>query len=535
MDPPGGLEPPLVTRRQALKMGSIGLAGTGVSVALITNLIGAPTSASATSGAPTAAAASAGATPQPPGQVIRSAGGVLRGHLVLEEGDAWVAGDVASGFQTYNGLCPGPVLWAEPGDRVLLDVTNHLAEMTNTHFHGFHVSPEGQADNVFAHVHPGETFHHDFVIPTDHPGGLYWYHPHMHGLTNTQLYRGLAGLFVIAGGAAALPALVDKRHVLMAFRNTAIEGAAPDRRLVDRPAQQQTQTVNGAVDSMLTIAPGETQLWQIGNLSNEAYLRLQLDGHLLTVVAEDGHLLWRTYETDRLEMPPGKRYEVAVTGGPPGAYAWRQLGYVEGAFGDWPAQVLGTLTSAGEEQVPAVIPAGPAPRDDLSTEPIAHRRTITMSERDATLDGQGKFYMNDVLFQDITAADVIEVTLGTTEEWVIRNDPSIPENGSPEEHPFHLHVNHMVVTGAGTWDPATGEATSYEAVDAPGKVDTVNVKPGEYAVVRVRFEDFTGLTVYHCHILEHEDKGMMGMINMNRAPDPVVPASPVVVAPTFSG
>jgi suppressor of ftsI len=507
-------------------MGTFGLAGVGVSVAFVTNA----------SGAPTARRAAAGASPRPPVPIIKSANGVLQGRLTLGEGDAWVAGDVASGFQTYNGSCPGPILWAEPGDRVLLDVVNTLTEMTNTHFHGFHVTPEGAGDNVFAHVHPGETFHHDFVIPADHPGGLYWYHPHMHGLTNTQLYRGLVGLFVIGGGAATLPALVDKTQVLMAIRNTAIDGVAPDRVLVERSAQQQTQTIDGDVDTMLSIAPGETQLWRIGNLSNEAYVRLRLDGHRFTVVAEDGHLLWRTYETDDVLMPPGKRFEVAVTGGPPGSYAFRQLGYDEGAFGDWPAQVLGTLTSAGPEQVPAVIPADPAPRDDLADEPIAQHRTITMSERDATLDGQGKFYMNDVLFQDMTPADVIQATLGTTEEWVIRNDPSIAANGSPEDHPFHLHVNHMVLTGTGTWDPVTGQATSYEAVDAPGKVDTVNVRPGEYVVVRVKFEDFTGLTVYHCHILEHEDKGMMGQINVNPAPAPApTPVDPVVVTPTFTG
>jgi FtsP/CotA-like multicopper oxidase with cupredoxin domain len=408
--------------------------------------------------------------------------------------------------------------------------------MTNTHFHGFHVSPEGAADNVFAHVMPGETFHHDFVIPADHPGGLYWYHPHMHGLTNTQLYRGLVGLFVIGGGAAALPALADKTHVLMAIRNTAIQGTGPDRHLVDVGAQQQTQTVNGDVGQPMAIAPGETQLWRIGNLSNEAYLRLQLDGHRFTVVAEDGHLLWRTYESDELFMPPGKRYEVAVTGGEPGTYELRQLGYDEGAFGDWPAQVLATVTSSGPVQTPAVIPANPAPVDDLADEPIAEHRTITMSERDATLDGQGKFSMNDVLFQDMTPADIIQVTLGTTEEWVIRNDPSIDQNGSPEDHPFHLHVNHMVPIGTGTWDPATGQATSFEAIDAPGKVDTISVKPAEYVVVRVKFEDFTGLTVYHCHILEHEDKGMMGQINVNpAAPAPAPAPAPVVIDPTFTG
>ena len=530
-----------ISRRHALKMGSIGLAGAGVSMAFITNAFGAPAGTTSTTATTATTPSALGAASPPPPQIIKSVDGVLRGLLTIDEGDAWVMGDNASGFKTYNGLCPGPVLWAEPGDRVLLDVKNNLSEMTNTHFHGFHVSPEGQADNIFAHVHPGETFHHDFVIPADHPGGLYWYHPHMHGLTNTQLYDGLAGLFVIGGGAAALPSLADKTHVLMAFRNTAIDAGPPRRLDKTASSQDQTQTVNGEDDPPLSIAPGETQLWQIGNISNEAYLRLTLDGHPFTVVAEDGHLWWQSSETTELFMPPGKRYEVAVTGGAPGTYAFRQLGYYEGPFGDWRPQVVGTLTVAGAAQTPAAIPAHPAPREDLADESIAQRRTITMSEKDSLGLGAGKFYMNGVLFQDITPADILQVTLGTTEEWVIRNDPSVAQDGVLEEHPFHLHVNHMVVTGTGTYDPDTGQATSFVAVDAPGKVDTVSVKPGEYAVVRVKFEDYTGLTVFHCHILEHEDKGMMGEINMNAAPvpapapTPVTPASPVVVAPSFTG
>jgi suppressor of ftsI len=528
----------LISRRQAIKMGSVGLAGAGVSLAFVTTALGADASA------PTVA----GAVPQPPMQVIKSENGVLRGLLTIREGDAWVMGDTASGFMTYNGLCPGPILWAEPGDRVLLDVKNELSEMTNTHFHGFHVSPEGQADNIFAHVHPGETFHHDFVIPADHPGGLNWYHPHMHGLTNKQLFHGLAGLFVIGGGAAALPTLADKTHVLMAIRNTAIKGVAPNRSLDTAAASKdQIQTLNGDQDPPLSIAPGETQLWQIGNISNEAYLDLRLENHTFTVVAEDGHLLWQTFETASLFMPPGKRYEVVVTGGAAGVHRFVQHGYYEGPFGDWRAQVLATLTVSGAAQTPAVIPSNPGPREDLADQPIAQHRTITMSEKDSKGEGEGLFFMNGVLFQDITPADVIQVTLGTTEEWVIRNDPSVAADGVIEEHPFHLHVNHMVVTGTGTWDPATGQSTSFVAVDAPGKVDTVSVKPGEYAVVRVQFEDYPGKTVFHCHILDHEDKGMMGEINMNAAPitptttttttapGPVTPAAPVVVGPRFTG
>jgi len=522
-------------------MGSIGLAGAGVSMAFVTNAFG------ATSSIPAVMAAAS----QPAVQIIKSAGGELKGTLVIAPGDAWIAGDTASGLWTYNGTYPGPILWAKPGDRVLLDVTNNLTQMTNTHFHGFHVTPSGAGDNVFAHVAPGETFHHDFVIPADHPGGLYWYHPHMHGLTDKQLYNGMAGLFVIEGGAMALPALATKTHVLMALKNTSVTGTPPNRALQSEPqAQNQTQTLNGDYQPALTIAPGETQLWQIANIGNDAYYELALDGHVFTVVSEDGHLLWQSYEANQLFMPPGKRFEVAVTGSStPGPYSLRQLGYTQGPFGQWPPQVLGTLTVAGAAQTPAVIPANPGPRDDLANETIANHRTVTMSESFDAATNTPYFYMDGVLFQNITPNEVVQVTLGTTEEWVIRNDPSVAAGGTVEDHPFHLHINHMVLQGTGTWDPATGQSTSFTAADPAGRIDTINVKSGEYALVRVKFTDYAGLTVFHCHITFHEDMGMMGQVNINLAPitpttttttttapvTPVRPATPVIVNPSFTG
>jgi FtsP/CotA-like multicopper oxidase with cupredoxin domain len=522
-----------ITRRHALKLGAAGAAGAGLSLAFVTNAFGTDLLGRTVRGP-----SSLNAAPQPPVQFIQSQNGVLQGTLVIDEGDAWIAGDTASGLWTYNGSYPGPLLWAKPGDRVLLDVTNNLGEMTNTHFHGFHVTPSGAGDNVFAHVQPGETFHHDFVIPPDHPGGLYWYHPHMHGLTDKQLYNGMAGLFVIEGGAATLPGLVDKTHVLLALKNTLVTGTAPNRALQPEPAASGSmQTINGDLLAALALAPGETQLWRIANIGNDAYYDLSLDGHTFTVVAEDGHLLWDTYDTTELFMPPGKRLEVAVTGGAAGSYSLRQNGYTQGPFGQWPAQVMADVTVSGPAQTPATVPAHPAPRVDLANEPIAHRRTVVMSESFDSSTNTPYFYMNGVLFQDITPGDVVQVTLGTTEEWVIRNDPSTAAGGTSEDHPFHLHINHMVHIGGGTWEPSTGMATSFVPVDPKGAADTINVKSGEYVLVRVRFTDYTGLTVFHCHITFHEDMGMMGEVNINAAvapPDPVVP-TPVAVTPTFTG
>jgi FtsP/CotA-like multicopper oxidase with cupredoxin domain len=200
-----------------------------------------------------------------------------------------------------------------------------------------------------------------------------------------------------------------------------------------------------------------------------------------------------------------------------------------------------------------VIPAHPAPRKDLSDQPIAAHRTVVMSESFDSATNTPYFYMNGVLFQNITPADVVQMTLGTTEEWVIRNDPSIAAGGTAEDHPFHIHVNDMVQTGRGTWDPITGAVLTYEAVNPKGTADTLNVPAGEYVVMRMQLLDFTGRSVFHCHIAFHEDMGMMGeILIVDPPPDPssttttstptstttpstVTPAQAVVVTPTFSG
>ncbi len=99
----------------------------------------------------------------------------------------------------YNGQIPGPVVEARPGDHVRLRFRNSLGEPTNVHYHGLHVPPTGSADNSFLMIAPGEEFTYEFDLPAWHPGGTFWYHPHVHGLTARQVSRGLAGVFIVRG------------------------------------------------------------------------------------------------------------------------------------------------------------------------------------------------------------------------------------------------------------------------------------------------------------------------------------------------
>jgi FtsP/CotA-like multicopper oxidase with cupredoxin domain len=199
----------------------------------------------------------------------------------------------------------------------------------------------------------------------------------------------------------------------------------------------------------------------------------------------------RVWSTDTIVIPAGARYDVLVQGGPPGRAPLETLVYDTGPAGDqFPQQSLATLVSGGTPMVPAALPASFAPMEDLAGAPIAARRTIVFSE-----DAAGTvFYVNGKVF-DPTRVDV-RSRLNTVEEWTVRNT-------SDEQHSFHLHTNAFQVMSI---DGRPNHALSWQ--------DTVTVPTRGQVTVRMRFTDFTGKTVYHCHILNHEDKGMMAVLEI---------------------
>ena len=135
---------------------------------------------------------SSGIVTQPSSGPIRlqthsSKAGLLRLELSAKPQTLSI-GDRPANLLTYNGQVPGPLLEAIPGDTVQLTFTNQLAQPTNLHFHGLHIPPTGSGDDVFLEIPPGEKHTYDFQIPSDHPAGTFWYHPHYHGLVAEQLF-----------------------------------------------------------------------------------------------------------------------------------------------------------------------------------------------------------------------------------------------------------------------------------------------------------------------------------------------------------
>ena len=411
---------------------------------------------------------------------LSSEGGVLRATITAATQETLLDGQPFLAT-LYNRSLVGPTLRLRPGDHIELTLVNALTEPTNLHFHGLHVSPEGEADNIFREVPAGATARYVLDIPADHEPGTFWYHSHQHHLSYEQVRGGLSGLIVIEGLTALLPPeLQGIQERIFAFK---------DFELASDPMTPSVRTVNGQIGPKLSLAPGETQLWRLANIGPELFYQLAMPGYTFHVIAEDGVPVWRTWEAETLLLPSGKRYDVLVQGGSPGTVPLRMLAYQEGCVA-CPEVDLATVRVIGAASPPARLPTRIVPASRLTASDVAERRTLVFSSDDEN----GLYYINDQVF-DPDRVDAM-VRLGTVEEWTLRSEDD-------DEHPFHLHVNDFEVV-----------SVNGQPYDAPGRQDTVVIPSFGTVVIRIPFDDFTGRFVYHCHILFHGDGGMMGVVEV---------------------
>jgi FtsP/CotA-like multicopper oxidase with cupredoxin domain len=417
-----------------------------------------------------------------------SENGVLTAALNVTREPVMIGGVEVVGT-VYNGSYVGPTLRVRPGERIELTVANELPEMTNMHFHGMHVSPSGISDNVFIMIEPGASQDYMLEIPENHPAGTFWYHTHAHPYTEAQVMGGLAGLLIVDGLQDLLPEdLRDISETSIVLKDYQAKDGAILRENIDSNAPT-TRTVNGLVNPAISIDAGETQLWRLANLSADIYYELQLAGHQLHIIGEDGNPVWLVNGVDSLPIAPGKRFDVLVQGGEPGTVEFKTLQYDQ--QGDlYPETLLATVTINPSDLTAAALPVKLVEPNDLNEGVVDVSRTITFAKDQAT----GHFLIDGKMFDENRIDQAVK--LGALEEWTIINNNN-------QQHPFHIHTNDFQVI-----------SINDEPVEAFSHVDTVNLPADGKVVVRIPFLDFTGKFVYHCHILNHADMGMMATVEV---------------------
>ncbi|TFC93096.1 MULTISPECIES: multicopper oxidase family protein [Cryobacterium] len=502
-----------LSRRAALTLGGLGVAGTVVGGA---GLLWSrqPDQSVGPDAAPAPLSGYVGGEPlrQPP--ELRSTDGLLEVQLEAAPGPAVIGGRTVT-VLAYNKGLPGPTLRLQPGDRVRVGLRNGLAEATNLHVHGLHVSPTDNGDNPFVMVEPGATFDYDYRLPPDHPPGLFWYHPHHHGLVADQIFGGLYGAIVI-DDSEPLPVARERVLVISDFTPGGAAGVASVGQAERmRGREGRLVLVNGQLKPDIGIRPGECERWRIVNSCVSRYLRLSLAGQGLQLLGLDSGRFETPRDVEEVLLAPGNRADLLVTAAATGTTTTthstlRALPYDRGSAGmggmmggSSPSTAtldLASVTVSGEP-VPAAsaFPRQPAPRD-LRGAAVTARRELAFAMGMGMGGGGMRFTINGESFDGDRTDTTVQT--GSVEEWLL-------SNSSPMDHPLHLHV----------WPMQLIEQNG-RAVEAVQWQDVVNVPAGGTARVRIAFDDFPGRTVYHCHILDHEDLGMMGVIEARGGPAP---------------
>jgi FtsP/CotA-like multicopper oxidase with cupredoxin domain len=427
--------------------------------------------------------------------------------------------------RSYNGLIGGPLLRTRPGQTLRLRVSNllgpnpdpghpadpnipHHFNTTNLHTHGFHVDPTGVSDNVFLNIEPGEFVDYVYEIPANHPAGTYWYHPHKHGSATVQMFSGMAGMIIMEGDIDQVPEIAAAKEVpfvIQALQRNP-DGEVPDytsKRAFRK--EWRVVTVNGEVRPAFRIRPGEVQRFRALNASVAWTHPLEVEGHTMHGLAFDGLTYPQVSDTQSERLAPGNRFDFLIRGGAPGIYRivkrpYQQANPAFGSVAETPEIHLANLVVEGDPVtgmgLPTTLPAADLP-DILPSEITGQRTLVYRTEFDnngPSPEFPDNFTIDGRRFDPDFVGQTVQ--LGAVEEWTITN----PVNDT--EHPFHIHVNPFQVV-----------AINGQPV-APRWQDTV-ILPREGSVtMRTRFEDFTGKFVNHCHMLGHEDQGMMQIVEV---------------------
>ncbi|WP_166827111.1 multicopper oxidase family protein [Brevibacterium limosum] len=423
-------------------------------------------------------------------------GGVRTFDLAAQRGSTDFAGqDGPTETWGFNGAFLGPTLRAQRGEKIAVDVENDLTEPTSVHWHGMHL-PSKMDGGPHQMIDPGQTWKPHWTI--DQPAATLWYHPHPHGQTEDHVYKGLAGMVILDDDASQsadlpyeygvddLPLIVQDRTFSDGQLELTHDGAEPGM-LGD------TVMVNGTIGAVQEVTAEKVRLRLLNGSTARTYA-FEFPDRTMDLIAGDGGFLDEPVEIDRLRLAPGERAEVVVDFAPGETVRMRSaevdLGGVavpatmggHDSFDVLEFRAAEILTPAPE---PAWSRSSHAEEDGLDEAEAATIRKFELEERE--INGER---------MDMSRIDEV-VHVGDTEVWVVRSKQPIP-------HSFHVHdVQFDVLSVDGEPPP----------VEMSGRKDTIYLEPNRDYRLLMRFEDYTDPHLpymYHCHMLLHEDEGMMG-------------------------
>jgi FtsP/CotA-like multicopper oxidase with cupredoxin domain len=448
-----------------------------------------------------------GLLPGAPTAVWRFTGKVLRGNT-----------DALSFLKSAeDGPSFVPVIRTRRGQKVRIFFTNRLPEPSIVHWHGLHIVQRMDGHPMYA-IGTNSRYVYEFIV--DNRAGTYWFHPHPHERTGFQVYRGLAGFFLVGDdeedalklprGGFDLPLVIqdrsfDSRNQLVYLQNRMerMMGFAGERVLV-----------NATPDYIRPVERNAYRL-RLLNGSNSTAYRLSLNnGQPFLLIGTDGGLLEQAMTRRTLTLGVGERADVWLD------FAAAQSGEDVALV----AQAFAPMMLDGGAMPMMRRPANTAPRPiarfrigsgaakkssppaRLSKFPALDLREAVNRERPRRIQMsmmRGQMLLNGRTFDMESVSEDERVMLGTSEVWEFVND-------SPMAHPMHVHNLHFRVVERSGVTNAAGDAAGLSAgFTDEGLKDVVLVLPGQRVKVLMKFEDHTGLYLYHCHILEHEDLGMM--------------------------
>lgn len=463
-------------------------------------------------------------------------------------------------YQSGSGVVEAPTLRLNPGDQLVLNLTNRLsyvpppsqaaradmagmpgmstraqannpctggtmsATSTNIHFHGLNIPPLCHQDEIIDTdiENTDPPFRYSFQVPANDAPGMYWYHPHLHGQSTLQVNGGAAGALIVQGMQNVAPQVggLPERVLIVRqqFTNPNSWIAGPYQLTLNYQA-----VVPPRPPPIIQMQPGAKEFWRVANASSQAFLTLAVEfgqtPQPLEVIALDGIPVTQSYSTTSIVLPPAGRAEFIMTGPAAGQSAgFYQTGFDTGPIGNPNAaaelaSIQATSAAVEPPRMPAapaqLVPAGPKRFAGLPGTTPNTQRTIYFAEATNGTNGPTQFFIvvagqTPKVFS-MSDPPAITTQIGQVEDWTV-------QNRSGETHAFHIHQLHflfMATNGVQDPNPQLRDTVVVPAWSGRGPYPSVTLR------LDFRDPEIAGTFVFHCHVLDHEDAGMMAKIQVN--------------------